>query len=235
MIERREGRWEEKMSEEGEGRYKRKLCGLRFFSRELNLGESEMGKCPRCSQTMVMRMTNSDFIFLMASDIGRRVKLVIKSLIILSGILTFLFGIYQVTWHLREYFDSESFTVVWNYGLFNYPRRSILGQLVNITLSLMFLQGILLQFISFKDVKLSSIYTISIALMIFGLFGSWFISMFGYGLMGESYFYYEEYIFYPRTLPGFYWGLLSIFWFIVNRVIKERVPSFMGMRDYTIV
>ncbi|MHA2399963.1 MAG: hypothetical protein ACXADU_13890 [Promethearchaeota archaeon] len=44
-------------------KYKCKACGLRFRSRELNLGKLDMGVCPRCSKEMVVRRDNKKCCF----------------------------------------------------------------------------------------------------------------------------------------------------------------------------
>ena len=45
-------------------KYKCKACGLRFRSRELNLGKLEMGVCPRCAKKMVVRRDNKKCVIL---------------------------------------------------------------------------------------------------------------------------------------------------------------------------
>ncbi|MFX1419953.1 MAG: hypothetical protein ACFE9N_13625 [Promethearchaeota archaeon] len=158
-----------------------------------------------------------------SSSKNNLIKLSFNVSILIFAILTILSGIFQVTWYLREFGYSEPFYIFWNYGMFSYPYNSPYGPFVNIILSIFFLTGVFMQLILYKDVD-RSIYIYSLGLMVLGLFGCLIIPYFVYSLVTEEFYYYWDYQVSTQVLPGFYWGLLSIFIIIVKRYIINILP-----------
>lgn len=150
------------------------------------------------------------------------IKLLFNSFILLSAVLTVLFGIFQVTLDLQEFENSEPFSMIWNYGLFYIPTYyySIMIHSIIIVLSIFFLQGVFIQFISYKKFDHSYAYYFSLILMTLGLLGCLFIPMIDYGIAaGDRFdFFYYWNIEGTRILSGFYWGLLSIILIVIRQI-----------------
>ncbi len=154
------------------------------------------------------------------------IKLIFNSFILLSAILTILFGIFQVIWYLQEFENSDPFKIVWNYGIFNYPYNSILGISVNIVLSIFFLQGVFTQFILYRNFDSSNLYYFSLVLMTLGLLVCLIIPKLVYIWTGEEYYYIWESHTSTQILPGFYWGLLSILLIVIKIITIKALETF---------
>ena len=149
------------------------------------------------------------------------IKLLFNSFILLSAVLTVLFGIFQVSLDLQEFENSEL------YSKTSYLRFFSGNSLINTVASIFFIQGVFVQFIFYNEFDHSLFYYISLILMTLSLLGSLFISAIGIGFT-ESEFEVEQYDDYEyfeiksKILSGFYWGLLSII-LIVFRQITTRI------------
>lgn len=135
------------------------------------------------------------------------IKLIFNSFILFYVILTIKLGTFRVVWALQEYSSSEPFTLVWNYGMFHYAYEGT-GSSVNIAMSILFLQGIIVQFICYKDFDVSIISHFSLFLMTLGLLGNIYLAKGTYPLAGTSFNYYYACQVSTKILPGFYFGLV---------------------------
>jgi len=96
----------------------------------------------------------------------------------------------------------------WDYGMFHYAYEG-LGSLLNTALSILFLQGIIVQFIYYKDFDVSIISHFSLFLMTLGLLGNIYLARWTYVAAGTSFHYYYACQVSIRILLGFYYGLVS--------------------------
>jgi len=129
-------------------------------------------------------------------------------------------GTFKVVWDLREYEYSEPFTLVWSYGMFQYAYEG-LGSLLNTAFSILFLQGIIVQFICYKDFDVSIFSHFSLFLMTLGWLGNIFLAR-NYGMRGTSFNYYYACQVSTKILPGFYFGLVSTS-LILTKYITLRI------------
>ena len=155
-----------------------------------------------------MKVSNRDY----------KIKISFSLFILIFAILTILSGIFQVRWYLREFWYSEPYYLIWNYVMFSCPYNSIYCLSVYIILSVFFLQGVLMQFILYRDFDRSISYYFSLVLMILGLFGCLIYPSIQYIWAGEEYYYYYESQASRQILPGFYWGLFSILLIVIRKL-----------------
>ncbi|MHA2183149.1 MAG: hypothetical protein ACXAAH_17150, partial [Promethearchaeota archaeon] len=161
-----------------------------------------------------MKSFNKNYLIKISLNVG----------IFIFSILIILSGIIQVTWYVWDYYSEEPFYIIWNYGLWSYPYNSRLGSLVNLILSFLFLSGVFMQLILYKDVG-RLYYIFSIGLIILGLFGCFGISQSVYLGLGEKYSYsYLVSQTSAQVLPGFFWGLLLLLMILVKKGLTKILP-----------
>ena len=159
------------------------------------------------------------------------IKLLFNSCILPTAVLTILFGIFQVGWYLQEFQYSEPFNTVWNYSMFTYPYNSFYGPSVYILLSIFFVQGVFTQFIFYRNFDKSILYYFSSLLMILGLFGCLIVPIYFYNWAGEDWLfdgYWQVSSINETILPGFSWGLLSIFLIVIKISTIKILKLFYG-------